>query len=130
MSKLHSLVQNVDESYSCYEPTRAGRAIQEFVTEQLSNWYVRLCRRRFWKNDDPKDKIAAYQTLYACLETVAIIASPIAPFFMDRLYMDLNKGSQKSKLNSVHLADFPNVNAVIIQQDLEKQMELHNESVH
>ena len=106
LSKLHSLVQNVDESYSCYEPTRAGRAIQEFVTEQLSNWYVRLCRRRFWKNDDPKDKIAAYQTLYACLETVAIIASPIAPFFMDRLYMDLNKGSQKSKLNSVHLADF------------------------
>ena len=124
LSKLHSLVQNVDESYSCYEPTRAGRAIQEFVTEQLSNWYVRLCRRRFWKNDDPKDKIAAYQTLYTCLETVAIIASPIAPFFMDRLYLDLNKGSQKSKLNSVHLADFPNVNTVIIQQDLEKQMEL------
>ena len=124
LSKLHSLVQNVDESYSCYEPTRAGRAIQEFVTEQLSNWYVRLCRRRFWKNDDPKDKIAAYQTLYTCLETVAIIASPIAPFFMDRLYLDLNKGSQKSKLNSVHLADFPNVNTVIIQQNLEKQMEL------
>ena len=124
LSKLHSLVQNVDESYSCYEPTRAGRAIQEFVTEQLSNWYVRLCRRRFWKNDDPKDKIAAYQTLYTCLETVAIIGSPIAPFFMDRLYLDLNKGSQKSKLNSVHLAGFPNVNTVIIQQDLEKQMEL------
>ena len=124
LSKLHSLVQNVDESYSCYEPTRAGRAIQEFVTEQLSNWYVRLCRRRFWKNDDPKDKIAAYQTLYTCLETLSIIASPIAPFFMDRLYLDLNKGSQKSKLNSVHLADFPNVNTVIIQQNLEKQMEL------
>ena len=123
-SKLHSLVQNVEESYSSYEPTRAGRAIQEFVTEQLSNWYVRLCRRRFWKNDDPKDKIAAYQTLYTCLETVAIIASPIAPFFMDRLYLDLNKGSQKSKLNSVHLADFPNVHSDIIQENLEKQMEL------
>ena len=124
LSKLHSLVQNVEESYSSYEPTRAGRAIQEFVTEQLSNWYVRLCRRRFWKNDDPKDKIAAYQTLYTCLETVAIIASPIAPFFMDRLYLDLNKGSQKSKLNSVHLADFPNVHSDIIQENLEKQMEL------
>jgi isoleucyl-tRNA synthetase len=124
LSKLHSLVQNVEESYSSYEPTRAGRAIQEFVSEQLSNWYVRLCRRRFWKNDDPKDKIAAYQTLYTCLETVAIIASPIAPFFMDRLYLDLNKGSQKSKLNSVHLADFPNVHSDIIQKNLEKQMEL------
>ncbi len=92
LSKLHSLVQMVDESYSEYEPTKAGRAIQEFVTEQLSNWYVRLCRRRFWKNDDPKDKIAAYQTLYKCLETISIIAAPIAPFFMDRLYLDLKKG--------------------------------------
>jgi isoleucyl-tRNA synthetase len=124
LSKLHSLVQNVDESYSSYEPTRAGRAIQEFVTEQLSNWYVRLCRRRFWKNDDPQDKIAAYQTLYTCLETVAIIASPIAPFFMDRLYLDLNKGSQRSKLVSVHLADFPSINTEIIQEKLENQMEL------
>ncbi len=124
LSKLHSLVQNVDESYSSYEPTRAGRAIQEFVTEQLSNWYVRLCRRRFWKNDDPQDKMAAYQTLYTCLETVAIIASPIAPFFMDRLYLDLNKGSQKSKLVSVHLADFPSINTEIIQEKLENQMEL------
>jgi isoleucyl-tRNA synthetase len=124
LSKLHSLVQNVDESYSSYEPTRAGRAIQEFVTEQLSNWYVRLCRRRFWKNDDPQDKIAAYQTLYTCLETVAIIAAPIAPFFMDRLYLDLNKGSQRSKLVSVHLADFPSINTEIIQEKLENQMEL------
>jgi isoleucyl-tRNA synthetase len=124
LSKLHSLVQNVDESYSSYEPTRAGRAIQEFVTEQLSNWYVRLCRRRFWKNDDPQDKIAAYQTLYTCLETVAIISSPIAPFFMDRLYLDLNKGSQRSKLVSVHLADFPSINTEIIQEKLENQMEL------
>ena len=124
LSKLHSLVQNVDECYSTYEPTKAGRAIQEFVNEQLSNWYVRLCRRRFWKNDDPQDKIAAYQTLYICLETISVIASPIAPFFMDRLYLDLNKGSQKSKLASVHLADFPVSNAGIIKRDLEAQMEL------
>jgi len=124
LSKLHSLVQNVEDSYSSYEPTRAGRAIQEFVTEQLSNWYVRLCRRRFWKNDDPNDKLAAYQTLYTCLETVAVIGSPIAPFFMDRLYLDLNKGSQKSKSKSVHLVDFPVVNSAVIQKDLEKQMEL------
>ncbi|MEJ6506275.1 MAG: isoleucine--tRNA ligase [Crocinitomicaceae bacterium] len=124
LSKLHSLVENVDESYSSYEPTKAGRAIQEFVTEQLSNWYVRLCRRRFWKNDDPQDKIAAYQTLYTCLETISIIASPIAPFFMDRLYLDLNKGSQKSKLASVHLSDFPVANSEIIQKTLETQMEL------
>jgi isoleucyl-tRNA synthetase len=124
LSKLHSLVQNVDESYSSYEPTKAGRAIQEFVTEQLSNWYVRLCRRRFWKNDDPKDKIAAYQTLYTCLETISIIASPIAPFFMDRLYLDLNQGSQKSKLASVHLTDFPKANTEVIQRTLESQMEL------
>ena len=124
LSKLHSLVENVDDSYSSYEPTKAGRAIQEFVTEQLSNWYVRLCRRRFWKNDDPQDKIAAYQTLYTCLETISIIASPIAPFFMDRLYLDLNQGSQKSKLASVHLTDFPVANTEVIQKTLETQMEL------
>ena len=124
LSKLHSLVDNVDDSYSSYEPTKAGRAIQEFVTEQLSNWYVRLCRRRFWKNDDPQDKIAAYQTLYTCLETISIIASPIAPFFMDRLYLDLNQGSQKSKLASVHLTDFPVANTEVIQKTLETQMEL------
>ena len=124
LSKLNSLVQQVDESYSSYEPTKAGRAIQEFVTEQLSNWYVRLCRRRFWKNDNPNDKIAAYQTLYTCLETISIIASPIAPFFMDRLYLDLNKGSQRSKLASVHLADFPKEASDVIQNTLESQMDL------
>ena len=124
LSKLNSLIVNVDESYSSYEPTKAGRAIQDFVTEQLSNWYVRLCRRRFWKNDDPKDKIAAYQTLYTCLETVSVIASPIAPFFMDRLYLDLNKGSKGSKHASVHLSDFPVVNKDIINSILETQMDL------
>ena len=96
LSKLNSLIDIVDDCYSSYEPTKAGRAIQDFVTEQLSNWYVRLCRRRFWKNDNPKDKIAAYQTLYTCLETIALLSAPIAPFFMDQLYLDLNNGSNKS----------------------------------
>ncbi|MBT5439294.1 MAG: isoleucine--tRNA ligase [Flavobacteriales bacterium] len=124
LSKLNSLVQQVDDSFSSYEPTKAGRAIQEFVTEQLSNWYVRLCRRRFWKNDDPRDKVAAYQTLYTCLETISIIASPIAPFFMDRLYLDLNQGSKKSTLFSVHLEDFPISDSKVVQSTLESQMEL------
>ena len=124
LSKLNSLVQQVDDSYSFYEPTKAGRAIQEFVTEQLSNWYVRLCRRRFWKNDDPRDKVAAYQTLYTCLETISIVASPIAPFFMDRLYLDLNQGSQKSTLASVHLVDFPISDSKVVQKTLESQMDL------
>ena len=114
----------MDDCYSSYEPTKAGRAIQDFVTEQLSNWYVRLCRRRFWKNDNPKDKIAAYQTLYTCLETIALLSAPIAPFFMDQLYLDLNKGSNKSDKKSVHLADFPTSNQDIIQQTLENQMDL------
>ena len=124
LSKLHSLIQQVDDSYSSYEPTKAGRAIQEFVTEQLSNWYVRLCRRRFWKNDDPRDKIAAYQTLYTCLETISVVASPIAPFFMDRLYLDLNQGSQKSTSASVHLVDFPVSDSKVVQKTLESQMDL------
>ena len=124
LSKLNSLIDIVDDCYSSYEPTKAGRAIQDFVTEQLSNWYVRLCRRRFWKNDNPKDKIAAYQTLYTCLETIALLSAPIAPFFMDQLYLDLNKGSNKSDKKSVHLADFPTSNQDIIQQTLENQMDL------
>lgn len=124
LSKLNSLIDIVDDCYSSYEPTKAGRAIQDFVTEQLSNWYVRLCRRRFWKNDNPKDKIAAYQTLYTCLETIALLSAPIAPFFMDQLYLDLNKGSKKSENKSVHLADFPTSNQDIIQQTLENQMDL------
>ena len=124
LSKLNSLIDIVDDCYSSYEPTKAGRAIQDFVTEQLSNWYVRLCRRRFWKNDNPKDKIAAYQTLYTCLETIALLSAPIAPFFMDQLYLDLNKGSKKSDKKSVHLADFPTSNQEIKQQTLENQMDL------
>jgi isoleucyl-tRNA synthetase len=128
LSKLHSLVAEVDQAYNEYEPTKAGRAIQDFVTEQLSNWYVRLCRRRFWKNDDPSDKLAAYQTLYTCLETVSILASPIAPFFMDQLFQDLNAVSGKHQEESVHLAHFPKANETVIDKRLESQMELAQKS--
>ena len=128
LSKLHSLVAEVDQAYNEYEPTKAGRAIQDFVAEQLSNWYVRLCRRRFWKNDDPSDKLAAYQTLYTCLETVSILASPIAPFFMDQLFQDLNAVSGKHQEESVHLANFPKANETVIDKRLESQMELAQKS--
>ncbi len=124
ISKLNSLIAEVDAAYTEYEPTKAGRAIQDFVNEQLSNWYVRLCRRRFWKNDDAQDKQAAYQTLYTCLETVAILAAPIAPFYMDQLYSDLNQVSGKNSKGSVHLADFPSPNQAAILSQLERQMEL------
>ena len=124
ISKLNSLVAEVDAAYAAYEPTKAGRAIQEFVTEQLSNWYVRLCRRRFWKNDDSQDKLAAYQTLYKCLETISILAAPIAPFYMDQLYTDLNAASNSEGLASVHLADFPKAVDQQILPTLETQMEL------
>jgi isoleucyl-tRNA synthetase len=124
LSKLNSLIQEVDAAYSNYEPTKAGRAIQDFVSDQLSNWYVRLCRRRYWKSDDPKDKLCAYQTLYTCLETVALLAAPIAPFYMDQLFLDLNKVSGKNTAESVHLANFPAVNENWIDKKLEAQMEL------
>jgi isoleucyl-tRNA synthetase len=127
LSKLNSLIKNVDEAYAAYEPTKAGRLIQEFVGDQLSNWYVRLGRRRFWKqesNDGGKDKLSAYQTLYTCLETVAVLGAPIAPFFMDQLFLDLNSVSNKSQVESVHLADFPVVNESFINEDLEEQMDI------
>lgn len=124
ISKLHSLVKDVDASYSEYEPTRAGRLIQDFVNDQLSNWYVRLCRRRFWKSDDSHDKLAAYQTLYTCLETVAILGAPIAPFFMDQLFSDLNGVAKKHDADSVHLANFPEVNEEAIHPELEAQMDI------
>ncbi|MDX2359279.1 MAG: isoleucine--tRNA ligase [Crocinitomicaceae bacterium] len=129
LSKLNSLIKNVDEAYSSFEPTKAGRLIQEFVGDQLSNWYVRLCRRRYWKqaSDDAagvKDKLSAYQTLYTCLETVAVLGSPIAPFFMDQLFQDLNEVSGKNTLESVHLADFPEVNESFINKELEAQMQI------
>lgn len=124
ISKLNSLVKDVDASYSEYEPTRAGRLIQDFVNDQLSNWYVRLCRRRFWKSDDSHDKLAAYQTLYTCLETVAILGAPIAPFFMDQLFSDLNGVAKKHDADSVHLANFPEVNEEAIHPELEAQMDI------
>jgi isoleucyl-tRNA synthetase len=124
LSKLNSLIQEVDAAYSDYEPTKAGRAIQDFVSDQLSNWYVRLCRRRYWKSDDPKDKLCAYQTLYTCLETVSLLAAPIAPFYMDQLFLDLNKVSGKNTAESVHLANFPAVKENWIDKKLEAQMEL------
>ena len=124
ISKLNSLVQQVDEAFDTYEPTKAGRLIQSFVNDQLSNWYVRLCRRRFWKGDYTSDKIAAYQTLFECLETIAILSAPIAPFYSDELYSDLNKVAQRHEANSVHLANFPEVVEADIDTELEAQMEI------
>ena len=103
---LNSLVKDVTEFYDNYEPARAGRAIADFVGENLSNWYVRLNRKRYWGGEYNQDKIAAYQTLYTCLETVAKLMAPIAPFYADRLFLDLNKVSSKDKSESAHLAQF------------------------
>lgn len=120
LSKLNSLVKDVRAAYEDYEPTKAGRLIQYFVTDELSNWYVRLCRRRFWKGDYSNDKKAAYQTLYTALETISILGSPIAPFYMDRLFLDLKKDSEES----VHLQDFPTVNEGLIDSELEERMDI------
>jgi len=124
ISELNSLIKNVDESYTEYEPTRAGRAIQEFVEAHLSNWYVRLSRRRFWKGDYTHDKIAAYQTLYQCLGTIAILASPIAPFYMEQLFMDLNNVTKRHKIESVHLMNFPKADETLIDKALEERMQI------
>lgn len=124
LSKLNTLIKEVQEAYESYEPTKVGRLIQSFTVDQLSNWYVRLCRRRFWKGEYAEDKISAYQTLYTCLETISVLMSPVAPFFSDRLYLDLNKASGKSELNSVHLAYFPTANETLIDVDLEEKMEI------
>ena len=124
LSELNSLIEVVTLSLDKYEPTKAARAIQEFVNDNLSNWYVRLCRRRFWKGEYEQDKISAYQTLYHCLETISILSAPIAPFFMDRLFQDLNHVTQKNLAESVHLAELPKVDKNIIDEDLEKRMRL------
>ena len=107
LSELNSLIEKVDAYYADYEPTKAARVISEFTQEYLSNWYVRLSRRRFWKGEYQTDKISAYQTLYTCMVTIAKLGAPIAPFFMDRLYLDLNSATHKETFESVHLADFP-----------------------
>jgi len=124
LSELNTLVAAVDGFYNDYEPTKAGRAIADFVDAHLSNWYVRLSRRRFWKGDYTTDKISAYQTLYTCLETIAILSAPIAPFFADRLFNDLNAVSHKRAATSVHLADFVNADEKLIDKALEERMEL------
>ncbi len=124
ISELNTLIKKVDEAYADYEPHRAGRYIERFVDEHLSNWYVRLCRRRFWKGEYSEDKIAAYQTLYRCLEVIAQLAAPIAPFFMDRLFTDLNSITHRDKSESIHLSDFPVSDTFLIDKDLEERMEL------
>jgi len=124
LSRLNSLIKSVDQAYADFEPTLAGRLIYNFTTDQLSNWYVRLCRRRFWKGDYSTDKISAYQTLYRCLEALSVMMSPISPFFPDRLYQDLNMVSNRSNNESVHLANFPVANESEIDYDLEARMEI------
>ncbi|MCD4679788.1 MAG: isoleucine--tRNA ligase [Bacteroidales bacterium] len=124
ISELNTLIKNIDEYLDDYEPTKAARAIQEFVNDHLSNWYVRLSRRKFWKGSYSEEKIAAYQTLYNCLKVVAQLASPIAPFFMDNLFRDLNNITKKLDVKSVHLTDFPVANDSFIDKDLEERMQL------
>ncbi|MDR2231744.1 MAG: isoleucine--tRNA ligase [Tannerella sp.] len=124
LSVLNSLIQYVDDCYAAYEPTRAGRAIADFVNDNLSNWYVRLNRRRFWGGGMTIDKISAYQTLYTCLETVSKLIAPIAPFYADRLYLDLMQVTGREPFESVHLSDFPVSRNTFINSLLEEQMQL------
>ncbi|PRX56692.1 isoleucine--tRNA ligase [Flagellimonas meridianipacifica] len=124
LSELHSLIQKVDEAYNDYEATKAARMISDFVQENLSNWYVRLSRRRFWKGDYQQDKISAYQTLYTCLVTVAKLSAPVAPFYMDRLYKDLNAATGMENFESVHLADFPSFDGNMVNKALEGKMQM------
>lgn len=124
LSELHSLTLMVTSAMDDYEPTQAGRAIESFLDEQLSNWYVRLCRRRFWKGAYEQDKISAYQTLYECLETISKLIAPIAPFFSDWLFRNLNGVTKRVPESSVHLADFPVADVRIVNQELEEQMRL------
>ena len=123
LSELNSLIKNVESYYDDYEPTKAARAIQNFVTENLSNWFVRLSRRRFWKGDYGQDKISAYQTLYTCLLSVAKLGSPIAPFYMDQLYRDLTAATIKKKEESVHLTKFPKYEKAFVDVSLERKMQ-------
>ena len=124
LSQLHSLIREVDECFNAYEPTKAGRAISDFVTENLSNWYVRLNRKRYWGGEYSEDKIAAYQTLYTSLETVSRLMAPIAPFYADKLFCDLNAITGKDLSESVHLADFPKYDLRFIDKDLEARMQI------
>ena len=123
LSELHTLIQKVDLAYADFDPTRATRDISDFVQENLSNWYVRLSRRRFWKGDYQQDKIAAYQTLYVCLETIAKLSAPVAPFFMDQLYKDLTATTQRETFESVHLSYFPAFDPAMVNKSLEGKMQ-------
>ncbi|WP_269686089.1 isoleucine--tRNA ligase [Flavobacterium lacustre] len=123
ISELNTLIKEVDGFYADYEPTKAARAISDFVQENLSNWYVRLCRRRFWKGEYAQDKIAAYQTLYTCLLTISKLGAPIAPFFMDKLYRDLTQATQSEEFESVHLATFPVLVENYVDKSLESKMQ-------
>jgi isoleucyl-tRNA synthetase len=124
LSLLNTLTQEVDGYFAEFEPTKAARAIQDYVDAHLSNWYVRLSRRRFWKSDNSADKISAYQTLYTCLVTISKLMSPIAPFFAERLFNDLNTATGKEEFASVHLADFPAYHAELVDKELEERMQL------
>lgn len=124
LSSLHTLIKRVNKEMDDYEPTQAGRLIEEFVDEHLSNWYVRLCRRRFWKGDYGTDKISAYQTLYECLETVVRLIAPISPFFSDAVFNNLNVITHRFKAASVHHVDFPTADEQLIDTDLEERMQL------
>ncbi len=123
LSELNTLIQTVEDAYTDYDATKAARAIQYFVTENLSNWFVRLSRRRFWKGDYAHDKISAYQTLFNCLLTVSKLSAPIAPFFADNLYKDLTASTVSEKTESVHLAEFPVADTSVIDKDLERKMQ-------
>ena len=124
LSLLNSLVKDVDACYTDYEPTKAGRLITDFVNDNLSNWYVRLNRKRFWGSSMSADKLSAYQTLYVCLETVARLMAPIAPFYADRLYMDLTSVTGRDNVVSVHLANFPVADESLIDKELEARMQM------
>jgi isoleucyl-tRNA synthetase len=124
ISLLNTLVRDVESYYEEYEPTKAGRAIQDFVIENLSNWYVRLNRKRYWGGEYSSDKLAAYQTLYSCLMTVAKLSAPLAPFYMDKIYRDLNRVTHQHTESSVHLVDFPKADPALIDKELEARMEL------
>jgi isoleucyl-tRNA synthetase len=123
LSELNTLIKNVEDAYEDYEPTKAGRLIEQFTVNYLSNWYVRLSRRRFWKGEYSQDKISAYQTLYNCLETIAALLSPIAPFYAERLFKDLNSVTNKKSQQSVHLLDFPHYDESLVDKQLEERME-------
>jgi isoleucyl-tRNA synthetase len=124
LSSLNTLIKAVTENFDTYEPTQAGRAIEEFVDTHLSNWYVRLCRRRFWKGEYGHDKISAYQTLYECLETLSRLIAPVAPFFADWLYNNLNEVTHRFDTDSVHHSYFPKADEAFINEGLEKRMQL------